>query len=276
MIEELGKESYYKLNDLIKSNKFPEVGSVVLRNNPGWVFVDDTDNPKSALIFAKGMGGLYLLGDHTNVQFKNELISFIESVVYARLTSLDISWIEISGMSEEWNGIIEEIFHDKDLGKDKQLVYKLKKHRSVNEENIDNVMQVDENTFDLEISNLDFLRDEIQQFWGRIENFLSKGICRCYLLEKEIVSSCYSGLVKDNIHTIGIETLENHRRRGYGFEIAKAFIDECKMKSVEPHWDCSNDNEGSIFMAEKLGLEIEYEYTCYWYRVSKVEDNDLS
>lgn len=266
MIEELSQARYYKIDNLIRNNKFPEVTSVIKKNNPGWVFVDNIDEPKSALIFCKGMGGFYLLGDYTNIQFKNELLSFVERVVYSRLNSIGISWIEISGVSEEWNRIIEEVFLSKNLGKDKQLVYKLKSEISVSVGNIENIMQVDKNTFNLKISNIDFLRNEIEQFWGSIENFLNKGICNYCLVENEIVSICYSGLVKDNIHTIGIETLEKHRRKGYGYKVAKMFLNECKIKNIEPHWDCSEDNDGSIFMAEKLGFEKEYEYTCYWYK----------
>ncbi|MDF2547692.1 MAG: hypothetical protein K0R93_2590 [Anaerosolibacter sp.] len=251
MIEELSKDRYYKIDNLIRNNKFPEAASVILKNNPGWVFVDNIDDPKSALIFSKGMGGFYLLGDDTNVQFKNELLSFIEGVVYSRLNNIGISWIEISGVSEEWNRIIEEVFFSKNSGKDKQLVYKLKNEISVSGGNIENIMQVGKNTFDLKISNLDFLKNEIHQFWGSIENFLNKGICNYYLIENEIVSICYSGLVKDNIHTMGIETLENHRRKGYGYKVAKVFLNECKMKGIEPHWDCSEDNDGSKIYGRK-------------------------
>jgi len=55
---------------------------------------------------------------------KNELLSFIEEIIYPRLTNLEIGWIETSGVSEEWNRIIEEVFFCKSLSQDKQLVYK--------------------------------------------------------------------------------------------------------------------------------------------------------
>ena len=101
MIEELIQDEYYKIENLIRSNKFPEAASVILKNNPGWVFVDNIDNPKTALIFCKGMGSFYLVGNYNNVQFKNELLSFIEGVLYSKLNNIGISWIEISGVSEE-------------------------------------------------------------------------------------------------------------------------------------------------------------------------------
>lgn len=266
MIQELSKDKYHRVDNLISDNKFPEATSVIKKNNPGWVFVDNVDVPKTALIFCQGMGGFYLLGDYTNIQFKNELLSFIEEVGYPRLKSIGINWIEISGVLEEWNSVIEEVFANKKLGKDNQLVYKMKSEISVSKESIENIRQVDKNTFNLEISNIDFLKNEIQQFWGSIENFLNKGICNYYLLENEIVSICYSGFVADNVHTIGIETLKKHRRKGYGYQLAKMFLKECKIKNIEPHWDCSEDNDGSKFMAEKLEFQKEYEYACYWYR----------
>jgi len=265
MIEELIQDKYYKIENLIRSNKFPEAASVILKNNPGWVFVDNIDNPKTALIFCKGMGSFYLVGNYNNVQFKNELLSFIEGVLYSKLNNIGISWIEISGVSEEWNRIVEEVFIHKDLGKDKQIVYKLKNNTSVSGENVENIRQVDINTFDTNISNLDFLKNEIQQFWGSIENFLNKGICYYYIIEDEIVSICYSGLVKDNIHTIGIETIEKYRKKGYGYKLANVFLNELEIKGIVAHWNCSEDNTASKFMVEKLGFEKEYEYICYWY-----------
>lgn len=265
MIQELSKDKYYKIDNLFKSDRFPEATSVIKKNNPGWVFVDDIDSPKSALIFCMGMGGFYLLGDHTNIQFKNELLSFMEGI-YSSLNSIGINWIEISGVTEEWNKIIEEVFSKKDLGKDKQLVYKTKNEIPISEDSMENIRLVNKDTFNLEIANINFLKKEIEQFWGSIENFLNKGICTYYQIGNEIVSICYSGLVKDNIHTIGIETLENHRRKGYGYKVAKMFLKECKIKNIEPHWDCSEDNEGSKYMAEKLSFQKEYDYTCYWYR----------
>ncbi|KAB3528840.1 GNAT family N-acetyltransferase [Alkaliphilus serpentinus] len=266
MIEELSKDKYSKIDYLIRNDKFPEAASVIQKNNPGWVFVDDIGQPKSALVFCLGMGGFYLLGDYSNLQFNNELLSFIEGCVYSSLNNIGIKWIEISGVTQGWNRVIEEVFSSENLGKDKQLVYKSKNETLISEENIANIVKVDINTFNLKISNLDFLRNKIEQFWGSLENFLDKGICYYYLIEEEIVSICYSGLVKDNTHTIGIETLENHRRKGYGYKLATVFLNECKKTGIEPHWDCSEDNVGSKLMAEKLGLEKAYEYTCYWYK----------
>jgi len=264
VIQELSNDKYYKVDNLFKSDKFPEATSVIKKNNPGWVFVDDINSPKSALIFSKGMGGFYLMGDYTNIEFKNELLFFIEGI-YSRLNSIGINWIEISGVTNEWNKIIQEVFSSKNLSKDKQLVYKIKNDTPISEESVGNIRLVNKHTFDLEISNINFVKKEIQKFWGSIDDFLNKGICNYYLLGNEIVSICYSGFVKDSIHTIGIETLENHRRKGYGYKVAQMFLKECKMKDIQPHWDCSEDNNGSKYLAEKLGLKKEYDYICHWY-----------
>lgn len=187
------------------------------------------------------------------------------------MIKLGINCIEISGVSEEWNKIIEEVFVDKNLGRDKQLVYKLDNDISISEGSIENIIKVDRDTFNLKISNLDFVKDELQNFWGSMDNFFNKGMCFSYLSENKVVSICYSGLVKDNIHTIGIETLENNRRKGYGYKAAKMFLNECRIRGIKPHWDCSEDNIGSKLMAEKLGFKKEYEYTCYWYKFPTVK-----
>ena len=39
---------------------FPEALAVIEGNHPGWVFVDDLNTPRTALVWARGIEGLYM------------------------------------------------------------------------------------------------------------------------------------------------------------------------------------------------------------------------
>ncbi|MCM3782180.1 hypothetical protein M3231_04295 [Neobacillus mesonae] len=67
---ELTRCQFYKAISLLDNgHPYPEVLSILENNNPGWVFSDRADAPKTALVWSKGMQGFYLIGDETNEAF---------------------------------------------------------------------------------------------------------------------------------------------------------------------------------------------------------------
>ena len=56
--------------------------SIVMHFSLGWIFIDDRDSPKTAMVWSKGMCGFYFIGDSDNNDF-NEYSNdyFIEIVV---------------------------------------------------------------------------------------------------------------------------------------------------------------------------------------------------
>ena len=83
---------------------FPEALAIIEGNNPGWVFVDDLNTPRAALVWAQGIEGFYLVGDANSATFLEELAVYADQVLMPRLHNLGVGWFEISG-DEDWNPI---------------------------------------------------------------------------------------------------------------------------------------------------------------------------
>lgn len=269
MIYEIEHSDYYEVSHLLEHIKdFPEIHVIINKSNPGKIYVDNKESPKTVLVWNQGMQGFYFIGDHNNHSFLRNMKEYINEKILNDLTNKGINWFEISGSSDKWNHVIEELFMDKNIKYGYQLIYKLNKSKFIYDKNLTysyDIRKVDEHILETEVSNLDFIINELELFWGTINNFLNNGICYYAIEDCKIVSICYTGFKSDKIQTIGIETLKEYRRKGHGYALANKIIEDCNNHNYIPYWDCSEDNIGSKMLAEKLGFEKSGQYRCYWF-----------
>jgi hypothetical protein len=247
---------------------FPEALAIIEGNNPGWVFVDDLCTPGTALVWAQGVQGFYLVGDASSALFLEELDAFTDQVLRPRLRNLGVAWFEISG-DENWDAGIEDVFGERDLESSQQWVYTLKPSAYKCVTQLQAVSECQLLTVercllvDLPASSKEFLFSKLIPFWGSVDTFLDTGLGYVLVDGGEIASLCFSGFVADDIHVMDIETEVSHRRKGYAEAVAGAFVAECVEKHFRPHWDCMAENTASARLAEKLGLTRSHVYTLY-------------
>jgi len=265
MIHELQQPSSWVL---AMDCPFPEALAIIEGNNPGWVFADDLNTPKAALVWAQGIEGFYLVGDASSAVFLEELNVHTEQVLKPRLRDLGVAWFEISG-DESWNPVIENVFEKRNLESSQQWVYtpKPSQHESVMQlKTVGNcrLQRVDQHLLvDLSAGNKEFLLTKLTQFWSSVDTFLNTGLGYALVDGEEIASLCFSGFVAGNIHGIDIETEVSRRRKGFAEIVAQAFIAECFERRLQPHWDCMAENAASAQLAEKLGFTQSHVYTLY-------------
>ena len=58
-----------------------------------------------------------------------------------------------------------------------------------------------------------------------------------------------------------MDTVESERRKHLATIVCAALILRCLKEGLYPSWDAQNMN--SVRLAEKLGYELDYEYTAY-------------
>jgi RimJ/RimL family protein N-acetyltransferase len=103
--------------------------------------------------------------------------------------------------------------------------------------------------------------------WKSAAAFAQDGVGFCVLEGGRIASLCYSVFVHGRHHEIDILTFSAHRRLGLGRVVATAFIAECLRRSLEPGWDCFQDNLPSHRLAEALGFQPVAVFPVYsWQR----------
>lgn len=149
-------------------------------NNPGWVFADDPITPKTALVWAQGIQGFYLVGESDNTVFLESLNGYIDQALTPRLQSLGVTWFEVSG-GEKWNPVIERTFQGRELKRSQQWVYTL-------EPSMVQASKQSEIAVDCQLSRIDrrLLQDfskikapsllsKINLFWESESDFLKAG-----------------------------------------------------------------------------------------------------
>nr|WP_246187875.1 hypothetical protein [Paenibacillus tengchongensis] len=121
---ELAGGNYDKVRPLLDGGVVhPEVAAVLAGNNPGWVFADHEEAPRTALIWSQGMQGFYLIGDRLNWTFLDALDDYVTDSLAPRLRETGVSYFEISAQDEEWD--LERIFAAREMQSWEQLVFKL-------------------------------------------------------------------------------------------------------------------------------------------------------
>ncbi|WP_223701628.1 GNAT family N-acetyltransferase [Sutcliffiella deserti] len=271
MIVELKQKDFYMCKGLLDDNGQLEARAVVEGVNPGRVFVDDSINPVTGVIWLGNNDGFIFIGDEGNEKFNSELNNFIDEVILEEAKKVGLEWFEGIGNHPKWDSTIEKIFVNRKLGSWNQRVYRLNK-----EDFIMNLkLEVDEgyevrriNSLLVEnrggaIENIGFLQSKISETWTSAEDFFKKGIGYCVVHDNQLVSLCLSGFVVGNVHCIDIVTLDTHRGRRLAQLAAHHFVKECMEKNHVPYWDCMEKNKPSIAVAEKLGFQQTGSYRGY-------------
>ena len=252
--------------------QFPEALAVIDGNNPGWVFVDNPNAPRVALVWAQGIDGFYLVGDASSAVFRDELDFHIDQVLKPRLYNLGVAWFELCG-EDDWGSVIKNALGKRGHKCNQQWVYimKLAEQETLTQPEVADgyrLLRVDPHLLiNLSFSNSQFLSSKLTHFWGSVDAFLNTGLGYVLVDGDEIVSLCYSGFVAGNIHAIDIETEQSQRRKRYAEAVARAFLGECIKKHLQPHWDCMAENTASLRLAEKPGFTQSHGYTLYSFRL---------
>jgi RimJ/RimL family protein N-acetyltransferase len=263
---ELSQEYFYKVMPLLKDgHPHPEILSVIENNNPGWIFVDHKDSPRTALIWSKGIQGFYLIGDHNNQAFINSLNDYITKSITPRMRQLGMNYFEVSGHHDKWN--LESIFASRALQQWDQQVYMLLNEPLVTDNQI-NILNLRSQEWKNRVFiNNEFVNAHIDLFWARQDDFFNKGYGYIAIDGTEIIGVCYSSFVTKDIHAIGIETLTQYQRRGVGTALASLVVKEIVENGYAPYWDCSLKNEASKKLALRLGFQQIHQYKCIGFKI---------
>lgn len=106
-----------------------------------------------------------------------------------------------------------------------------------------------------DLSNLPLLPDEIALCWHSLADFLRSGFAFCLLHQGTLAGWYTSEYVSAGGCGIGVETIEEHQRRGYVSLTASAFVAHCHHLGRLPHWDAWSRNLTSNRLSEKLAFE---------------------
>ncbi|GAB2564861.1 GNAT family N-acetyltransferase [Gracilibacillus alcaliphilus] len=275
MIIELEKSDFYKCTEMVVSESHLEVPAVIYGNNPGRIFVDNKQSPRSGMIWLGNMDGFIFIGEADNLLFNREIKTYMDEVIAPEAIKLGLGDFEGSGHTPEWDQTITEIFEKETLISSGQRVYKLP------EENFDQqtVPEISEDysivkvTSDIDQSNFknkELLLHPLQEFWeSPADCFAKGGIVYMAMKEAEIAAVIYTGFSYQNKHLIGIETDEQHQGRKLAQRLTYSYVQEALAKGIIMYWDVMEVNSPSIAVAEKSGFQRLFNYKVYEYSFVK-------
>jgi len=269
LIYELEKSQFYKVSHLLKGKFINlDIKAVIEGYNPGWVFVDDTDKPKTAIVWSRGIKGFYFVGDANNLNFNNSINEYIDKEIADRAKKIGYKSFEFSGTSTKWDNNFEVIFRSRNLDKSKQFVYKHKNLDSISFDYLPleegyTLKEINEDLLNNNEYNLDLVISNINEWWESIDDFIKNGVGFCILHKDTAVCTCMTSFMTDVSMESHIHTLENYRKRGLATRAVAEFIKYCRNNKYEPYWDCMEKNFGSRALAEKSGYSKDFEYFLY-------------
>lgn len=100
-------------------------------------------------------------------------------------------------------------------------------------------------------------------FWESYESFSASGYGLTASVKNRIIAVAFSSFVHGSQFELGMETLPEKRRRGYGKFLCSYIIQHCLRNKLEPIWACRKDNSGSYRLACSLGFEPVKELPYY-------------
>lgn len=266
---ELSKLNYNKIKPMIdrkvSSNAFL---SVIDGYSPGAVFVDDLENPITALIWSNGVAGFGVAGNRLSEYFSMNFLPFVNNFLASFLKEQGHTRFEVNCIDETLNTSFSQLISTKNPDKWEQNLYAYdnlnqgyskceqdKKIHIVNKELLESTV------------NTDLIKETITQYWDSLDDFYLHGIGYCCLEDNIAVSLSYTSFISDSFYEIGIETLEHYREKGYAYIASSSVLNEVISREKVPFWECCDDNIASIKTAEKNGFRKKLAYTCFGFEV---------
>lgn len=273
MIYELKNEEFTNVTHLLKGDLINlEIEAVVNGYNPGWVFVDKIEKPKTAMIWSKGIEGFYFVGNARNTKFNIYLNDFIDEEITPRARIIGLENFEFNGTSKEWDETFKVIFNNRNLEISKQFVYK---HKAFIEDLSDNselesdyiLKKVSLELLKNKQFNTEYIESAIYEWWDTIDNFLNHGIGFSVFHKDTAVCSCVTSFMTKTSMESHIKTKADYRKNGLATIAVSEFLKYCKENHYLPYWDCMEMNFGSRALADKLGYKKVFEYYLYDFKL---------
>jgi RimJ/RimL family protein N-acetyltransferase len=278
MLEELKQSEFSRVLPLFRWLDYCLALRATLEgNNPGRIFVDNTDKPRTAL--ALTVGGYLLAGDYDDQETREDLRSFLAEQIFTGQVHVKSSRsMFLTLYPEAWAAKLPELIPTHDIIGRKRYHYICNKVAFDWRSNVPTsyiVRRVDRTLLDdARIVFPDSIRTwmNIDEQWGTVENFLEKGVSYCVLHGYEVVSWCTPDCAANRQIEVGVITHPEHRRQGLAAVSVAATAEYCLSHGFSAvGWHCNELNTGSWKTAEKVGFNRESEYTEYLYMFDLVE-----
>jgi RimJ/RimL family protein N-acetyltransferase len=237
------------------------VFSVLEGSQPGRVFVDGRDEPRSALVWGVG-NDCCLAGAATNDAFNAALVHLLRGQVMPVTEHL-----LLYSYAEAWRVALDELLAEDGVQRVARTVFDWHPARSralfrARHGDWHSRIPAEHRVERLDATTAAQV-EGMAELWGSIDAFLAGGFGYGVLAGGALLSNCQTVFIGDSTAEIGVHTDDAHRRRGLATLAACACLEHCLESGIRPAWGCFY-NAASGGLAEKLGFvnrrDVEVNY----------------
>lgn len=263
---ELKTNEYYKIDPLIahKENEFifVFVQSVIDNNQPGKIFINNSDNPTAGLVASRG-GKYYLFGNEEDQAFNSLLLDFLAN------PDNHANFYDLYFSSNTWLSIIKAPLNDNvvELSRSHYILSNttiIDNHATQSGEFL--LKSINDKLYDRYVYEVD---DSYSLLWDSSNAYLERAFGYCFLSESGFVSACNTFYIGGGYIEPDIITLSDYRKQGLAFALCQEFIKHSRQSKLIPYWDCDSGNNASNLLAIKLGFNKVGEVPILWWHENK-------
>jgi hypothetical protein len=263
MIERLELAEFANVRKLFAHLRYHlMVDSIIEGNTPGWVFVDQVDDPTFGLMWNR-QEDLQLAGDITadTVLAVREVV---RGVIVPEARSLEIPQLVISYAPIAWGAEMDKILSGISFDYARRRFYNSSKVKYDWRSHIPTGLELQPIDEDLlkggALERSSEIRACVRSFWHSIDHFLDTGFGFYLAQDREALSWCISQYASAGHFELGVYTPGEQRRRGYATLTAAACVERCIQHGWTAHWHSWEGDRASIAVAQKVGFEIAMGY----------------
>jgi len=277
-MHELKPDEFERVRPLFQGFDYSlSIHAAIEGNNPGRIFVDDVDQPRTAL--ALTVEGYLLAGDHEDPSANTALRRLLREKIFTGQVYVNGDWsMSLAVYPEAWAAKLPELIPTHEVEKNERYHYLC---RAVKLDWCNHVPKgytihpVDQALLHSpDVIFPDPLREwvDLSATWWTEEKFLSQGVSFGVVQENTVVAWCVSDCRAGDQIDIGVITHPAHRRRGLASIVVAATVEHCLSQGFSAvGWHCAADNVASWKTAEKVGFERHREYAYYYYMYDPVD-----
>lgn len=259
MISELQRNNFTKVLHLFLREEiyFPLILAVIQQKQPGWIFVDEPENPTSAFVITD-FGFTQFSGTD---DFAFDVIKLLEHP-----NNYLPSYILWYSPSYQIRKTLDKLVPTH-IRQRERVRFTYPKQTLENPIECPDEFRCQRLDQELIRKTDGFKLDITSRFWTSANDFLENGIGFCVLKGNDIVSLCYSAGIANNLAEVDIITKEEYRGQGLAIVAGQNFIAECLLRGITPTWDCFANNTASLNLAKRLGFSQIVSYSFYSFNI---------
>lgn len=249
----------------------PSYSGIVAGDCKGDVWVDNILNPTLALVYSFAVGGYSIMGDTSDVTVYSDFLDFLRQKLFVELKSKGVDCFEFSVENKKTEDHILKLFSNESMNKEYEYSYRKSCYNKIKEINQYNIIPVDQEFIRQLLAgkydNTEFLSERLLESWGTYEQFFAKSIAYVATFNKSIVAVIVGTARYQNVISIDIETIEEHRKKGLAFTLTQYFVNDCVDRGLIAQWDCVESNIASRKTVEKAGFKFMKKKPYYWFSI---------